>query len=82
MRNPVPPRKLLERIYVDGAQENRGLPVDGVRVLLRQAVSVHEVVKVDIHVAGCPPPAAAILFLLGELLEGRLPDLSAKVKFG
>ncbi|HEV2444792.1 MAG TPA: NADP oxidoreductase [Candidatus Sulfopaludibacter sp.] len=82
MRNAHPARKMLERIYVEGAQESRGVPTDGVPALLRQAVPVHEVVKVDLHVAGCPPPASAIAQTLTELLEGRLPDLSAKVKFG
>jgi NAD-reducing hydrogenase small subunit len=82
MRNPIPPRKLLERIYIEGAQENRVVPTEGVPSLLRQAVPVHEVVKVDLHVPGCPPPAKAIAFVLGELLEGRVPDLSSKVKFG
>ncbi|MBZ5582775.1 MAG: NADP oxidoreductase, partial [Acidobacteriia bacterium] len=38
MRNPIPPRKLLERIYIEGAQENKGIPVEGVPALLRQAV--------------------------------------------
>jgi NAD-reducing hydrogenase small subunit len=37
---------------------------------------------VDVHLPGCPPPAKAILFVLSELLEGRLPDLGSKVKFG
>jgi NAD-reducing hydrogenase small subunit len=82
MRNSIPTRKLLERIYVEGAQENRAIPTDGVPSLLRQAVPVHEVVKVDLDVPGCPPPAKAIAFVLGELLEGRIPDLSSKVKFG
>lgn len=82
MRNAVPTRKLLERIYVEGAQENRGIPSEGVPGLLRQAVPVHEVVAVDLHVAGCPPAPQAIAYVLGELLEGHMPDLSAKVKFG
>ena len=82
MRNQIAPRKLLERIYIEGAQESKGVPTDGVPALLRQAVPVHEVVKVDLHVPGCPPPAKAIVFVLGELLEGRMPDLSSKVKFG
>ena len=82
MRNAVPPRKLLERIYVEGAQENRGIPTEGVPALLRQAVPVHEVVAVDLHVAGCPPPPQSIAYVLGELLDGHMPDLSAKVKFG
>jgi NAD-reducing hydrogenase small subunit len=82
MRNQIAPRKLLERIYVEGAQENKGIPMDGVPALLRQAVPLHEVVKVDLHVPGCPPAAKSIAWVLGELLEGRMPDLSAKVKFG
>ena len=82
MRNQVPTRKLLERIYIEGAQENKGLPSEGVPALLRQAVPLHEVVKVDLHVPGCPPPPKAIAFVLGELLEGRMPDLGSKVKFG
>ena len=82
MRNQFVPRKLLERIYVEGVQENPGIPTEGVPALLRHAIPVHEVVKVDLHVPGCPPPAAAIAFVLGELLDGRVPDLSSKVKFG
>ncbi len=82
MRNPHPARKMLERIYIEGAQENKVLPVDGVPALLRHAVPLHEVVKVDLHVPGCPPPAKSIAYVLGELLEGRMPNLSSKVKFG
>jgi NAD-reducing hydrogenase small subunit len=82
MRNSIPPRKLLDRIYIEGADQSRVVPTEGVPALLRQAVPVHEVVKVDLHVPGCPPPAKAIAFVLGELLDGRVPDLSTKVKFG
>ena len=82
MRNSIQPRKLLDRIYIEGADEGRVVPTDGVPALLRQAVPVHEVVKVDLNVPGCPPPAKAIAFVLGELLDGRVPDLSTKVKFG
>ncbi len=82
MRNQHPARKLLERIYVEGAQENRGVPTDGVPALLRNAVPLHEVVKVDLHVPGCPPAPGAIAEALGELMEGRVPSLDSKVKFG
>jgi NAD-reducing hydrogenase small subunit len=82
MRNQIPVRKLLERIYVEGADECRGVPTEGVPALLRQAVPVQEVIKVDLHVPGCPPPAAAIAYVLTELVEGRIPDLKSKVKFG
>ncbi len=43
---------------------------------------VHEVVDVDLHVPGCPPPADAIYFVLTELLEGRRPDVSRVTRFG
>jgi NAD-reducing hydrogenase small subunit len=82
MRNQTPTRKLLERVYVEGADANRVIPSDGVPALLRQAVPVHEFVKVDLHVPGCPPSAKAIAFVLDELIEGRVPDLRSKVKFG
>ena len=82
MRNQVPVKKLLERIYIEGVQEKPGVPTDGVPPLRPQAGPLHEVVKVDLHVPGCPPPAKAIAFVLNELLEGRVPDLGSKVKFG
>lgn len=75
MRNNIPVKKLLEGIY--------GIPpTDGVPPLLKHAVPVHDAIPVDLHVPGCPPPAQAIGFVLSELLEGRMPDLAGKVKFG
>jgi NAD-reducing hydrogenase small subunit len=82
MRNMVPVKKLLERVYIEGAQENPGVPGEGVPTLLRNALPVHEVVKVDLHVPGCPPKPEAIMYVISELLEGRKPDLTSKVKFG
>jgi NAD-reducing hydrogenase small subunit len=82
MRNTVPVKKLLERIYVEGVQEKPGVPADGVPSLLRNALPVHEVVKVDLHVPGCPPKPDAIMYVISELVEGRKPDLTSKVKFG
>lgn len=82
MRNPVPVRKILERVYIEGADEQPRIPEEGVPKLLKHAIPIHEVVKVDLHVPGCPPPAAAIFTVISELMEGRMPDLGSKVKFG
>jgi len=82
MRNSVPVKKLLERVYVEGADVNKRIPTEGVPELLKHAVPLHEVVKVDLHIPGCPPPAAAIKFVIGELLEGKVPEVNGKVKFG
>jgi NAD-reducing hydrogenase small subunit len=82
MRNTVPVGRLLDAIYVQGAQEQPGVPVQSVPQLLSQAIPIHDVVKVDLHVPGCPPPASAILFVITELLEGRIPNLASSLKFG
>jgi NAD-reducing hydrogenase small subunit len=50
--------------------------------LLPHSRPVHEFVKVDVYVPGCPPEADTIHFVLTELLAGRRPDLSGKTHFG
>jgi NAD-reducing hydrogenase small subunit len=82
MRNRLPVKMLLERIYIEGADVQKGIPTDGVPTLLKQAIPLQDVVKVDVHVPGCPPSASSILFVLTELLDGRIPDLKSKVHFG
>jgi NAD-reducing hydrogenase small subunit len=82
MRNGIPTRKLLERVYVEGATEHPGVPTDGVPALLKQAEPLHAAIEVDVHVPGCPPKPGAILMVLTELLEGREPDLGSKLRFG
>ena len=82
MRNAIPVKKLLERVYVEGADATPGVPTEGVPKLLKRALPIQEIVKVDVHVPGCPPPASTIVFVLTELLEGRMPDLDSRIKFG
>ena len=82
MRNSVPVSKLLQRVYVEGADEGKMIPSDGVPALMKHARPVHEFVEVDMYVPGCPPPAKAILGVITDLLEGRKPEVKPKVKFG
>jgi NAD-reducing hydrogenase small subunit len=82
MRNSIPVQKLLQRIYVDGAEEKKAIPTDGVPSLLPQARAVREFVKVDLCLPGCPPPSKAILGVISDLLDGKKPDANLKVKFG
>ena len=82
MRNPLPLKSLFDRVYVEGADEGKGQPTQDLPVLLKHALPLHDVIKVDLHVPGCPPSAPTILFVLTELLEGRIPDLRNRVRFG
>ncbi len=82
MRNRFHIREVMERIYEQNATQNQKPPLDGVPALLPKVRPVHEVVKVDVYLPGCPPKPDAIYFVLSELLEGRIPDTSAVTRFG
>ena len=81
MRNSIPVQKLLQRIYVDGADEGKVVPTDRVPALLKQARPLREFVTVDACVPGCPPATKTIVGVINDLLDGKKPDTS-KVKFG
>jgi NAD-reducing hydrogenase small subunit len=82
MRNPFDLACVLHRGYVESADINPHPPSENVPKLLTQARPLHEVVKVDVYVPGCPPSADNIYFALTELLAGRIPEISSKTRFG
>ncbi len=82
MRNGYAISELMQRAYIENATAQPQMPDQVVPPLTRRARPVHEIVKVDLHVPGCPPPADAIFFVLGELLEGRVPEPTSLSKFG
>jgi NAD-reducing hydrogenase small subunit len=83
MRNPFRLKDIFDRAYVENADINKNAPGDpALPVLLRHAVPLHDVVKIDLHVPGCPPSAATIQYVLTELLEGRMPDVKTRARFG
>jgi len=73
MRNQFELRDCLEEVYVDGVGlHNPGIPNDPeIPLLLDKVHPIHEVVKVDYFLPGCPPSGDAIWTVLTELLEGR-----------
>lgn len=73
MRNPFPLRDCLEEAYVRGLGiYNPGIPRDPeIPLLLDRVYPIHEVVRVDHFLPGCPPSAEAIWTFLTELLEGK-----------
>lgn len=82
MRNSIPVQKLLQRIYIDGADQWKVIPCDGVPPLLSQARPIREFVKVDLSLPGCPPPSKTIVGVINDLVDGKKPNGSLKVKFG
>lgn len=82
MRNQFNPENVLHRAYEENASSNGGIPGLEIPHLLRKARPVHEFVPVDLFLPGCPPPPDTIHYVLTELLEGRMPDLIGKTRFG
>ncbi|MBI5094997.1 MAG: NADP oxidoreductase [Candidatus Hydrogenedentes bacterium] len=82
MRNHFDTIDVTNRAYFENAALQQQLPCEVVPKLLDRVRPVHEVVKVDVHIPGCPPPADVIHFAVAEMLEGRLPDLTGKTRFG
>ncbi len=82
MRNQYKVEEVLKRAYLENATLNPQIPHVGLPRLLKKARPIHEFVNVDLFLPGCPPPTDAIYFVLSELLEGRVPNLKGKTRFG
>jgi coenzyme F420-reducing hydrogenase gamma subunit len=82
MRNVIPVNKLLQQIYVEGADADPCIPHQGLPQLAKQARPAQDFVKVDVCLPGCPPQNKVIAGLLNTLLEGRKPEANQKIKFG
>ena len=82
IRNRFPVEAVEHRAYIENAQLNPQVPRQAIPRLLPKSRPVHEIVKVDVFVPGCPPSADTIYFVLTELLAGRMPDLIDRTRFG
>ena len=77
MRNFFNMEEALKRAYIETESTVDGI-IPSSEELCKpiKAVPVGQIVKVDIHLPGCPPSADAIYHVLTELLEGRIPVLT------
>jgi NAD-reducing hydrogenase small subunit len=73
MRNRYSPDEILHRSYVQLADGDPTIPGDFTTIarLLPQARPLHEVIRVDAFLNGCPPSPGEIWLALTSLLEGR-----------
>jgi NAD-reducing hydrogenase small subunit len=80
MRNFFNKDEVLRRGYVRSESTIDGkIPISStLNSLLENVKTVDEVVEVDVYLPGCPPDADAIYFVLSELIEGRIPKLTAE----
>jgi len=86
MRNPVgAPGGILQQVYLEAPDLAGQVPaLDGIiPKLLDRVRPVHEVVRVDAFLPGCPPPADRIRSVVEQALSGAVPRLEgATLKAG
>ncbi len=80
MRNTIPLKECLDEAYLNGPtvyNPAKKIPADKeIPLLLNRVYACHEVVKMDYHLPGCPPPADTIWEALVALLTGKPLKLS------
>jgi NAD-reducing hydrogenase small subunit len=76
-RNPIPLSVILDEVYLgEAGLGHGGIPNDPELPLpLDKVHPIHEVVKVDYFLPGCPPSGEAIWQFLTDLIAGRTPEL-------
>jgi NAD-reducing hydrogenase small subunit len=84
MRNPFSVQDIMSRAYTEDllVTLKPQIPTEQVPALLPYVRPIHEVVKVDVFVQGCPPSADTIYTVITELLAGRQPDVTSLTRPG
>jgi NAD-reducing hydrogenase small subunit len=79
MRNNIPLQECLDEAFVNGPtvyNPSGVVPNDPeIPLLLDKVYPCHEVVKIDYHLPGCPPPADTLWEALTALLSDRPVEL-------
>ncbi len=79
MRNTIPLKECLEEAFINGPtvyNPGKVIPCDReIPLLLDKVYPCHEVVKIDYHLPGCPPPADTLWETLVALLNNKPIDL-------
>jgi NAD-reducing hydrogenase small subunit len=82
MRNPIGPEVILHRAYIENVTAQPQIPCVVVPKLLKVVRPVHEFVKVDVYLPGCPPSAETFHTALTALITGEPLDIPALTRFG
>lgn len=78
MRNFHTMEDALKRAYLEteSTDEEGRIPDDPELCRPTRARALSEVVTVDVFIPGCPPDPDAIFYALGELAQGRMPEIT------
>src|ERR1039458_717935 len=82
MRNPIGPEAILDRAYIQNVSAQAQIPCVVVPKLLKIVRPIHEFVKVDVFLPGCPPSADTFHTALTALVTGEPLDVPALTRFG
>lgn len=84
LRNWISKEAVLSRSYLEVPSTDQGqIPSEEIAKLIDRVRPLHEVVKVDYYLPGCPPSADLIFYVLFELLNDRVPVLDkGNLKYG
>ena len=82
MRNPIGPQAILDRAYIENVSAQPQIPCVVVPKLLNVVRPIHEFVKVDMFLPGCPPSADTFHSALMALVTGGPLALPALTRFG
>lgn len=77
MRNFFPLEESLRRAYIEteSTDAEGKIPSSSEIATPTKVRALHEVVKVDLSVPGCPPDPDTIYYVLSELAQGRVPEI-------
>lgn len=84
MRNVVPLEECFQEAYIDSPTAVPGakkvIPFhEDIPIITSKVKPLHEVVKIDYFIPGCPPDGGAILKVLDDLVNGREFDLPSSM---
>ena len=82
MRNLFDLDDVMDEVYGQATPGRPPVPPQEVPELLPTVEPLHRFVKVDEYIPGCPPVADLIHFILSEIIQGRIPGLGVRAKFG
>ena len=82
LRNACGLDTVMASVYLDRETLNPQIPATELPTLKNQALPLHNFVKVDLFIPGCPPSADTLFTALTALVEGRSADLHLNTRFG